>query len=158
MRCLTVFVTLVAMMIFVNNVRAEKAGYSLDQLREVATHIVVGKVIAIYKRTTTDNEHEYTNYVAEIQISKCEKGDELEPGDLVYARYWRSAWLPGVTPLPGTSGHTGLPAEGETLRVYLAQNAYDGFTKGNDDGGFNVIGTNGFEKLKPGSAKPRPKK
>jgi hypothetical protein len=158
MRCPKVLATLVAMLILVNNVRAEKAGYSSEQLRQVATHVIVGKVIAIYKRTTTDDAHETTNYVAEIQISKCEKGDDLEPGDLVYARYWRSGWLPGVTPQPGTSGHVGIPAEGETLRVYLAQNAYDGFTKDNDDGGFNVIGTNGFEKLKPGSAKPRPKK
>jgi hypothetical protein len=158
MRWLKVFVTLVAMMIFVNNLRAEKAGYTPDQLREVATHVVVGKVVAIYERTKIDKERETTNYVAEIQISKCEKGDELEPGDLVYARYWHSKWLPDATPVPGTSGHAGLPAEGETLRVYLAQNAYDGFNKGNDDGGFNVIGTNGFERLKATSAKPRRKK
>jgi len=28
--------------------------------------------------------------------------------------------------------------------IYLAKNAYDGFTRDNHDGGFNVIGANGF--------------
>jgi hypothetical protein len=33
--------------------------------------------------------------------------------------------------------------------VYLARNAHDGFDPDNKDGGFNVIGANGFEKLAP---------
>ena len=37
--------------------------------------------------------------------------------------------------------------------MYLARNAYDGFGADNKDGGLNVIGANGFEKLKPASGK-----
>ena len=48
---------------------------------------------------------------------------------------------------PSSPGHMGTPVEGDTVRVYLARNAYDGFTMDNTDGGFNVIGGNGFEKL-----------
>ena len=36
-----------------------------------------------------------------------------------------------------------IPKEGDRVRVYLARNAYDGFGD-NGDGGFNVIGANGF--------------
>jgi hypothetical protein len=39
------------------------------------------------------------------------------------------------------------PEIGQTLRIYLARNAYDGATNENNDGGFNVIYSNGFEKL-----------
>jgi hypothetical protein len=48
---------------------------------------------------------------------------------------------------PGTNGHRGCPSEGATLRIYLARNAYDGFSDDNKDGGFNVIGANGFEEM-----------
>ena len=37
----------------------------------------------------------------------------------------------------------------------LARNAYDGFTQDNTDGGFNVIGPNGFE---PTPVKDRPRR
>jgi hypothetical protein len=37
--------------------------------------------------------------------------------------------------------------------VYLARNAYDGYTFDNKDGGFNVIGANGFETLNPTPAR-----
>jgi hypothetical protein len=33
------------------------------------------------------------------------------------------------------------------VRVYLARGAYDGFGAGSQDGGFDVLGANGFEKL-----------
>jgi hypothetical protein len=39
------------------------------------------------------------------------------------------------------------------VRIYLARNAYDGYTYENKDGGFNVLGVNGFEKLKPKAVK-----
>ena len=39
--------------------------------------------------------------------------------------------------------------------LYLACNAYDGFTQANTDGGFNVIGPNGFE---PTPVKDRPRR
>ena len=76
-----------------------------------------------------------------------EKGDGVEPEELVYARYWRRQWVgPGQMPT-STTGHRGLPARGDKIRVYLAQNAYDGFSRDNNDGGFNVIGANGFQVL-----------
>ena len=43
-----------------------------------------------------------------------------------------------------------------TMRIYLARNIYDEFSrKKNMDGGFNVIGANGFERLDGASGKKR---
>ena len=74
-----------------------------------------------------------------------EKGEGLATGGLVYARYWTRRFA-GRMPPPSTNGHRGIPEEGNRMRIYLARNAYDGFGE-TKDGGFNVIGANGFEKL-----------
>ncbi|MHC4816456.1 MAG: hypothetical protein ACYTF8_00150 [Planctomycetota bacterium] len=127
-------------------VSAEKADMPRAGLLKKATHVVVGKVTAVYARKSTEGRWRYTRHVAEVKIDSVEKGDGLKAGDLAYVRYWRRAWM-GNKPPTSTSGHRGLPTEGETLRIYLARNAHDGFWE-NDDGGFNVIGANGFERLK----------
>ena len=46
-----------------------------------------------------------------------------------------------------TSGHWGLPKEGDAVRVYLARSGYDGFSKDNKDGGLNVVFGDGFRVL-----------
>ena len=126
---------------------AEKVPLSPEELRATATHIVVGQVTAVYTRTETTPEWRYTHYVAEIRIAEIEKGDGLKKGEPVYVRYWQRQWISRQKQPPSTIGHRGLPNPGDTIRVYVARNAYDGF--GNtSDGGFNVIGANGFEAVK----------
>jgi len=148
-------------------VHAEKASLSPDRLKQTATHVVVGKVHFIYMRS--DNGHTqpnqarssdardwaYTRYLAEVQIQSTEKGEHLQPGELVYVRYWTRRWR-GKGPIPtSTGGHRGLPSQGDTVRIYLARNAYDGFTFQNHDNGFNVIGANGFERIASPSGIPQ---
>jgi hypothetical protein len=132
---------------------AEKVNMSPEELRKTATHVVTGPVLAIYERTRTEGDFRVTRYVAEVRVDACEKGDAIKKGDLVYVRYWRRSWVGRGQMPPDTLGHRGLPGEGDTVRVYLARNAYDGFDPNNKDGGFNVIGANGFESLKPAAAK-----
>ena len=131
---------------FHSTARAEKVPLSPEELKATATHIVTGEVTAVYARTETAGDWRYTRYVAEVRVGATEKGDGLKAGDLVYVRYWNKAWIGGGQPPPDTAGHRGIPAAGEAHRIYVAKNAYDGFgtTK---DGGFNVIGANGFEML-----------
>jgi hypothetical protein len=128
---------------------AEKVDMSPDDLRSTATHVIVGKVSAIYARTESGGDWRYTHYVAEARVLASEKGEGLKKGDLVYVRYWRRAWIGKSRQPPSTSGHRGLPGVGATVRIYVAKNAYDGFSFDNKDGGFNVIGANGFEEIKP---------
>ena len=127
---------------------AEKANMPPEALARTATHIVTGKVQAVYTRTAVEGDWRVTRHVAEVKVAAVGKGEGVAAGDLLYVRYWRRTWNGGGTPPTDTSGHRGLPEEGETLRIYLARNAYDGFTKDNDDGGFNVIGANGFERIR----------
>ena len=124
---------------------AEKVDLPPAGLRKTATHVVTGTVKAIYERKERKDGWAYTRYVAEVAIDAVEKGAGLEKGRLAYVRYWRRSYVGGKPP-PSTSGHRGLPKAGETLRIYLARNAYDGFGK-TQDGGLNVIGANGFERL-----------
>jgi hypothetical protein len=145
--------TLLTVVALAGIARAEKVPLSPEELRKTATHIVVGKVTAIYTRAETNGPWQYTHYVAEIRVGETEKGDGLKKGDMVYARYWHRRWVGKDRQPPSTAGHYGVPTQGDTIRVYLARNAYDGFTFDNKDGGFNVIGANGFEPLKPAAGK-----
>jgi hypothetical protein len=132
--------------------RAEKVPLSPEELRKTATHIVVGQVTAVYTRAETSGDWQYTHYVAEVRATEIEKGDGLKKGEPIYVRYWQRQWISRAKQPPNTNGHRGLPNQGDTIRVYVARNAYDGF--GNTaDGGFNVIGANGFEALKPAAGR-----
>jgi hypothetical protein len=127
--------------------RAEKVPLSPDQLKATATHVVRGEVVAVYERAAREGDWQYTHFVAEVRVAATEKGDGIKAGDLVYVRYWRRGWAGKGSPPPSTAGHRDRPAAGETHRIYVSKNAYDGFGT-TTDGGFNVIGGNGFEKLK----------
>ncbi len=125
--------------------RAEKPDMSVERLRETATHVVVGEVKQIWTRTEKARGWDTKHYVAEIAVHSVEKGSDLAGGALAYVRYWHREWS-GLGQQPAdTNGHRGLPSVGDKQRVYLARNAYDGFGD-TRDGGFNVVGANGFEK------------
>ena len=115
-------------------------------LKETATHVIIGTVTAVYESKVDDKEWSTTRCVAEVRIKTTEKGEGLKTGDLVYVRYWHRRWISASPPRPDTNGHRGLPSSGQTLRIYLARNAYNGAGTSND-GGFDVVFANGFEKL-----------
>ena len=149
MKATSIAVLTVLMLASAGQLRAEKAPMTPEELLETSTHAVVGTITTIYQREETIGDWHYTNFLAEIHVEKCEKGEGVEADSLVYARYWRRRWVGlGLMP-PSTSGHDPLPDEGDQVRAYLAKNAYDGFTRDNKDGGFNVIGCDGFEIIKP---------
>jgi hypothetical protein len=133
----------------------EKPDLDPAQLRELATHVVTGEVRAIYERTEEEGSWKVTRRVAELAVESVEKGEGIEPGSLVYARYWTRRWTGWGAMPPSTTGHRGLPDEGQRVRVHLARDAYDGFTDANRDGGFNVIGANGFAPPPPAPGKGR---
>ena len=124
----------------------EKPDLSPERLLAAATHVVVGKVEQAWTRKESRGSWDVTHFVAEIRVESVEKGEGLAAGGLVYARYWTKRWDAFFTPQPpDTNGHRGLPEVGDRVRVYLARNASDGFgTTG--DGGYNVIGPNGFAR------------
>lgn len=128
-------------------VPVEVPNRSQKKLEELSTHIVTGEVVAIYERKVEDRSWATTYRIAEINVEAVEKGElEVESGP-IYVRYWDRSWTGGSPPPTSTNGHRGLPSEGDSLRIYLARNAYDGFGTSNEDGGLNVLGPNGFAPL-----------
>lgn len=125
---------------------AEKALMSKEEMLEMATHVVVGEVVNVYSKVEERGDYRVTLYVAEVKTSKVEKGSGVKAGELVYVRYWSQKWIGDGLQPPGTVGHHPQPEEGQRVRGYLVNAGYDGFghTK---DGGFTVIGGNGFEVL-----------
>ena len=98
---------------------ADQRPWSQDELETMATHVVVGKVKAIYSFKERKGDYEYTRLVAEVKIDKHEKGDGAN--DLIYVRYFTSAWKGSGPVPPGSSGHAGfLPKHGGTYRFYLS--------------------------------------
>lgn len=128
---------------------AEKPMSSPAQLASTATHIVRGEVVRVFTRVRQQGKFRVTHYVAELKVAAVEKGDEIRLDRPLYARYWTQAWTGAGYPPPGTGGHGPLPDEGASVRAYLARNAYDGFGSERHDGGYEVIGVNGFQILTP---------
>ncbi|MHC4550964.1 MAG: hypothetical protein ACYTEZ_19610 [Planctomycetota bacterium] len=154
MRRILVPAFLVAILGLTSTLDAEKPDMSPASLRKIATHVVTGTVNAVYSRARMQGKMKVTRYVAEVRVKALEKGKGIEKDQLVYVRYWEQAWTGSFEDMPtGTGGHRYLPDEGATLRIYLARNAYDGFGDDNKDGGLNVIGANGFERLEKGGSK-----
>lgn len=145
MRLLCLF--LISYALFASTATSEKVNLPKDRLAEVATHVIAGTVTAVYSREEDEGDWEYTRYVAEVKVDAVEKGEGLASGQLAYVRYWTRDWDGWGHQPPSTGGHRGLPSTGDRVRIYLARNAYDGFHTDNDDGGFNVIGANGFEAM-----------
>lgn len=115
-----------------------------EQLEELATHVVTADVVAIYERKVEARSWATTHRVAEVRVKTVEKGELPDEDGLLYVRYWDREWVGKRPAPPSTNGHRGLPSEGDSVRLYLSQNAYDGFGTTNEDGGFNVLGPNGF--------------
>ena len=128
-----------------------KAPSSKEQLEKIATHVVVGKVRAIYSYKEREgipvlSGYEYDRKVAAVKIEKIEKGKIAE--SLVYVRYWSRNWKGLGLPPPGGQSYENQPKKGGTCRFYLAKNAYDGWSKGSQDGGYNVVYVNGIQPIK----------
>ena len=130
---------------------AAKAPSSKEQLEAIATHVVVGKVQVIYSYKEREgipvlSGYEYDHKVAEVKIEKVEKGKMSE--SLVYVRYWSRKWKGLGLPPPGGQSYENQPKKGQTCRFYLAKDAYDGWSKGSQDGGYNVVYVNGIQPIK----------
>ena len=143
-------VILLSLFLF-NFIWGAKAPSSKQQLETIATHIVVGKVQAVYSYKEQEgiplvSGYEYDHKVAEVKIEKVEKGKISE--SLVYVRYWSRKWIGLGFPPPGGQSYENQPKNDQTYRFYLAKNSYDGWKDGNKDGGYNVVYVNGIQPIK----------
>jgi hypothetical protein len=84
----------------------------LAEKKESATHVVIGKVQAVYTRESRD----YRYYIAEVRISEVIKGHGLAPGNFFYASSYQRK--PGAVGWDG-AGHLSVPTAGQHVKVYL---------------------------------------
>lgn len=129
----------------INTAFAERAPRPKEELTKSSSNIIHGVVENFYERKARKGMFEDTYIVAEIVVSKVEKGTELRVGDRVYAKFWSKSWLgPAITTPPGTYGFRPTPSRGDSSGVYL---------KGDRKSGFEVLHPNGFFDIKTASAK-----
>ena len=145
------FLSALIPLVFLPSIWAAKAPSSMEQLEKIATHIVLGNVQAVYSYKEREgipvlSGYEYDHKVAEVKIEKVEKGKISE--SLIYVRYWSRKWKGLGLPPPGGQSYENQPKKGQACRFYLAKNAYDGWTKGSQDGGYNVVYVNGIQPIK----------
>jgi hypothetical protein len=146
----TLIVTFSLVPLFATFVRAERVPLSPEQKLKESTHVVNGVVKAIYSRDVESGLYGKgtieTQYLLEIEIQDIEKGAGLAKGDMVYARCWRIKKHGVSGPMPGPSGHFGIPNPGESVRAFLAKGKYG--PTGQSDNGFAVVYPNGIEPVK----------
>lgn len=126
--------------------RAEKVDSRPEELRAIATHIVEGRVESIFAKRELRGGMERLAHQALISIDGVLKGDGLSPGDRVGVRYWTQHWILPSTPPTDTNGHAPIPRTGDRVRVHVVDRGYNGFGE-TIDGGYDVVGRNGFEIL-----------
>jgi hypothetical protein len=137
----------VTVAILVGAAWADRPNASSEELQQASTAIVTGKVKCIYSSTERKENWETTKFVVEVTVARCEKGD-VKPGGLVYARYYsRRALGKGLT-APGYYGIHTQPRVGQSVRLYLTTSSSESLDD-ESDGGFNIVGPNGCELLKP---------
>ena len=130
----------------------EKARMSAEALASTATHIVIGRVQKVYSYQEKKDGYRYTHSIAELKLEQQTKGEKINASTPLYLRWFvRQDTRARV----GGSGHYGwTPKPGDRVKAYVARNAYDGWNvaEKNQDGGYNLIVPNGFEKLPPAEA------
>jgi hypothetical protein len=108
---------------------AEAFAERAPEPRNSATHIVVGTVEGVYARDEKDTRY----YLVEIAIEKVEKGEGFKPGETFYVGCY--LWIPDYykgkklteqqqkqLTFRG-SPYSGVPKEGERVRVYAKHDA-----------------------------------
>lgn len=123
--------------------RAEKALTPAKQMHKAATHVITGKIETIYTKVAREGGYKVTRYLAQVRVHSDLKGG-LKKDTVAYVRYWTRDWVGVGVPPPNTSGHTGIPSEGQVVTIYAVNKGYNGFGQ-TQDGGLDVWGSNGFQ-------------
>jgi hypothetical protein len=109
-----------------------------EDLKKTASHVVVGKVKAVY--STEDKRKPDMidrQFVIELVVSAVEKGEGPAVDKVLYAKCWRPEKRPAGW--AGPQGQNVIPEAGNTGRAYLSQA---------EDGSFSLLTPNGWEPQK----------
>lgn len=115
---------------------AERVNRPREELLREATQAFTGRVERFYHAEPVKvGEFEFTHSVAEMTVSRVDKGADLLPGDRVFVRHWRKRWVGRGLPPPDHYGHRTVPAEKQSVVVFVS---------GSRDTGYDVLSPNGY--------------
>ncbi|MDF1746353.1 MAG: hypothetical protein P1V19_21840 [Gimesia sp.] len=137
--------TFIVFLICSDFAHAEVPLLSADELKSTASHIIVGKVRAVFSTTENNSNWEKTDLIAQIELMGVEKGTGVTGGDVIYAHYWNKKWTGKGDVPPHASGHSGV-SKGDFVRAHLDRK----------NSTYHVILPNGLDKLEAEQAKATP--
>jgi hypothetical protein len=123
--------------LIVATAQAEVPLLTPDELRQQSSHIATGKVRNVYTtEKVLDEDYVDTLFAVEVVVTTAEKGPDIVPGQVIFAKAWRMKqrkpdWA-------GPSGQDAVPKKGQVVKLYL--------TGGN--GNFDALSPNGISILK----------
>jgi hypothetical protein len=119
---------------------AEVPDLAPDKLAALSTRIIDGKLARIYTSIEKAGDWEITHNVAEIQVSKVEKGKF--DGKVAYVRFAHRRFIgKGRSPV-GAFGQREVPDVGSIVRAYVREGV---------DDGLDVIPPNGLRPISAGA-------
>ncbi len=90
------------------------------ELQEQSSHIIVGKVNAVYTFVSEDEEWRHTSSVAEVSVEEIKKGKGLADRKVIYVHFWNQRWIgKGLVP-PYSGGHY-CPAAGTKVTLFMEE-------------------------------------
>jgi hypothetical protein len=131
---------MVAALVALHSARAALPPLPPEVLKKESSHIVTGRVKAVYSYIRpTPERPAWTDriVVVEVLIQDVEKGEGLKAGRVVYARAWEAVKRPDGW--VGDGGQHSLAGPGDVVRVYM---------KEQKDGAMDILHPNGLQKLK----------
>jgi hypothetical protein len=114
---------------------ADRPPESTKQLKNMATHVVVGTIAKVYKNQSSLGNWKTTECVAEVIVAKVNKGNEIVAKDRIFVKYYYKDWI-GQGEMSETDwlGQRGFKAASPVL-LYL---------NGTSSQGYRVSEPNGF--------------
>jgi hypothetical protein len=107
------------------------APHSPEELKARASHIVTGAVVSISSKTQKSKVERGFGikrdriFTIGLKVASVTKGADVKAGQVIQVEAWQPSTR--IPPLPGPQGHEGIPKVGDTVIMYLLQDASAGF-------------------------------
>lgn len=119
----TALLAFTALVLLCSPCRAAKAPNPKEKLKNQASLIVTGEVLAVTSKVekskieTAKGMHRDKIYSIKVRVKEISKGKEVKAGDEILVL----AWQPHTRfpPVAGWQGHESIPKKGETATFYL---------------------------------------
>ncbi|MGI9441890.1 MAG: hypothetical protein ACR2N1_05455 [Rubripirellula sp.] len=108
------------------------------ELKSLSSHVFAGVVLQTYVRTEQQGNYLYEYGVAEVDVTRVDKGSDIAVTDRAFVKYWKRAWTGDKQNAPPDDyGQLKIPRKGDTVQIFVT---------GDRKTGFEALSPNGFTK------------